>query len=488
MAKRNELPALAASLLITVAVLGGGVWWLKGQFNGTGSASDTGNSAQVASGKTGIAGADGSSGRSILSEKVSTAKQNGLDALAKGDYATAQTEFAAALKENRNDPESLIYLNNAKIGNSKAYSIAMSVPAGSNLNSALEIMRGVAQAQSDINEAGGIGSRPVKILVVDDSDNKETAAAIATDLVNDKAVLGVVGHYSSDTTLAAAEKYEAGQLTMISPTSTAVKIADAGDYIFRTVPSDRLAAAVLARHVLNEINKKQAVVFYTSKSAYSNSVKTEFTTELLSNGGKVVADFDVSESSFSAGQALKTAKEAGAEVIMLALNADTLDTALQVISVNQKELPMVGGDSLYDPKILDIGQANAKGLTVAVPWHILSHEQSPFAQESRQLWGGNVSWRTAMAYDAVKVLAAAIDENPTREGVQAALAASGFSAQGATDTVSFFPSGDRNQPSQLVEVVKGSAAGGDYTYEPVPVVGQESVSHWSIVGPLAPVN
>jgi branched-chain amino acid transport system substrate-binding protein len=483
MAKRNELPALAASLLITAALLMGGVWWLKGQFNEAGSTSDTGNSAQVASGKAGIAGADGSSGRSMLSEKVSPAKQNGLDALAKGDYATAQTEFTAALKEKRNDPESLIYLNNAKIGNSKAYSIALSVPAGDNLNSALEIMRGVAQAQSDINEAGGIGSRPVKILVVDDSDNKETAAAIATDLVNDKAVLGVVGHYSSDTTLAAAEQYEAGKLTMISPTSTAVKIADAGDYIFRTVPSDRLAAAVLARHVLNEINKKQAVVFYTSKSAYSNSVKTEFTTELLSNGGKVVADFDVSESGFNAARAMKTAQEAGADVIMLALNADSLDTALQVISVNQQALPMVGGDSLYDPKILDIGQANAEGLTVAVPWHILSHEQSPFATESRQLWGGNVSWRTAMAYDAVQVLAAAIKENPTREGVQAALSASGFSAAGATDAVSFFPSGDRNQPSQLVKVVPGSAAGGNYTYEPVPAVGSE-VSQWTIIGPL----
>ncbi len=474
MAERNELPALVASLLLTAALLGGGAWWLKSNvFNGS---SPSGDAAQVSSAQagaqTGSAGADGTSGRSILSESVSEAKQKGLDALAKKDYATAQTEFEAALKEKRNDPEALIYLNNAKIGNGKAYSIAVSVPAGSKINPALEMLRGVAQAQSDINEAGGISGQPLRVLIMDDNGNKDTAAAVADELVKNKDVLGVIGHYSSDASLAAAEVYESGKLAMISPTSTAVKIADAGDYIFRTVPSDRLAASVTARYVLSTLNRKQAVVFYTSESAYSNSVKSEFTTELLSNGGQVVADFDVSASGFSVSQAIKTAQENGADVIMLDLNADTLDTALQVISVNQKQLPMVGGDSMYDPKILDIGQANAEGLTVAVPWHILSHESSPFATESKQLWGGNVSWRTAMAYDAAQTLAAGIAKDPTRAGVQAALSASGFSVQGATNKVSFFPTGDRNQPSQLVQIVPGNAAGGNFTYEPIPPVGE----------------
>ncbi len=482
MAERNELPALVASLLLTAALLGGGAWWLKGHvFNAASSSSD--GAAQVSAKPAGSAGADGTSGLSILTENISAAKQTGLDALAKKDYAAAQSAFEAALQEKRNDPEALIYLNNAKIGNSKAYSIALAVPAGGKINPALEIMRGVAQAQSDINEAGGVNGQPLKVLLFDDKGDKAAAKAIATELVNDKAILGVVGHYSSDTTLAAAEVYESGKLAMVSPTSTAVKVADAGDYIFRTVPSDRLSAAVTARYVLNDLNKKQAVIFYTSQSAYSNSVKSEFTTELLSNGGQVVSDFDVSASGFNVSRAMQTAKEAGAEVIMLALNADTLDIALQVIANNQKALPMVGGDSMYDPKILDIGQANAEGLTVAVPWHILSHEQSPFAQESRQLWGGNVSWRTAMAYDATETLAAGIAQDPTRAGVQAALSASGFSVQGATDKVSFFPTGDRNQPSQLVQVVPGKAAGGDYTYEPIPAIGAE-VSQWTIVGPI----
>jgi branched-chain amino acid transport system substrate-binding protein len=468
MPPKNEFPVLVASLLVTAALLGGGAWWLKGEFfNEAASPTNGSQPTQIAPGQANSAQSDGSSGAAVFAEEVSSAKQKGLDALKKGDYATAQTEFAAALKEDRNDPESVIYLNNAKIGKSRAYTIALSVPAGTTRDLALEMTRGVAQAQSDINEKGGIGGQPLKVLLINDNDNPEMAAAIASELVNNKAVLGVIGHSISDTTLAAAVNYEAGKLPMISATSTAVKIAEAGDYIFRTVPSDRLAAKALAGHVLNGLNKKKVVVFYTGKSTYSKSVKEEFATELISDGGEVVADFDTSLPGFNVAQAMKTAKEAGAEVIMLASTSETLDIALKIIAANQQKLPMVGGDELYNPSILNKGQAYAAGLTVAVPWHILSHAQSPFATESRQMWGGDVSWRSAMAYDAVKVLAAAIAQDPTREGIQATLAASGFSAEGATDAVRFFSSGDRNQASQLVKIVPGTAAGGDFMYEPV---------------------
>ncbi|MEL6939699.1 MAG: ABC transporter substrate-binding protein [Cyanobacteria bacterium J06598_1] len=473
MAKKNELPALMASLLVTFALLGGGAWWLKDSLlagNNGGSGDQTSQRADESSGRSGegtIAGADGSSGLSVLSENVSSTKQKGLDALADDDYATAKVEFTAALAEVKNDPESLIYLNNATIGKGRAYSLAVIVPAGSSESAAAELMRGAAQAQSDINDAGGIDGNPLKLLLVNDDDDKATAAEIANELVDNDDVLGVVGHYSSGTTLEVAPIYEAGGLPMISPTSTAVDISSAGDYIFRTVPSDRLAAATLSRHVLNKINETEAVVFYTSESAYSQSVKSEFTTELLSNGGQVVADFDVSESGFDEREALEEARDKGASVLMLALNTATIDIANDVIRANQQDLPMVGGDSLYNPKILSESGGDALGLTVAVPWHILSHEQTPFVAQSRQLWGGDVNWRTATAYDAVRSLAAGLASDQSRDGLAEALAAPGMEIEGATDSIRFLPTGDRNQPSQLVTVEPGNRSGGGYDYVPV---------------------
>ncbi|NJM96336.1 MAG: ABC transporter substrate-binding protein [Phormidesmis sp. RL_2_1] len=487
MSKKSELPALIAALVVTAGLLGGGAWWLKNNVMGpegsfippvglgndsSGSNDSSGNSGSARgtssnAGDIDVAGADGRSGQSILPGAVTAAKQAGLDAFAKGDYAAAEAAFSAALKEQRNDPEALIYLNNAAIGNDQAYTIAVAVPASPAVNPAMELLRGAAQAQTDINQAGGINGKPLKMLLLDDQDDEARAKAIASALIGDPAVLGVVGHFSSSTTLAVAESYEASGLTLVSPTSTAVKIAESGDYIFRTVPSDRLAAATLSRYVLNDLNQQKAAVFYTSESAYSQSVKSEFTTELLSNGGDVVAEVDVSTSGFSAGKAVQAAKAAGAEVIMLALNTATLDQANQIIALNQQDLPMVGGDSLYNPKVLDVGRQNALGLTVAVPWHILSHAQTPFVKESQALWGGDINWRTATAYDAVMTLAEGIKLDPTRPGVAAALAEPGLSIAGSTAPIRFLPTGDRNQASQLVTVQPGNRSGSGYDYVPV---------------------
>lgn len=254
---------------------------------------------------------------------------------------------------------------------------------------------------------------------------------------------------------------------MISPTSTAVKLADAGDFVFRTVPSDRLAAATLARHTLNALKKKKAAVFYNSESTYSRSVKSEFTTELLSNGGEVVAEFDTAEPGFSVSNAVKAAKAKGTDVIMLGLTLGTIDIPIQVMAVNQTDLPIVASDSLYSPRVLEVGRDNAIGMTIAVPWHTLSHAQSPFVATARQLWGGDVNWRTATAYDAAMALAAGIEETPNREGVAGVLADTNFAAAGATEDVRFFSTGDRNQTSQLVTVQKGNRTSSGYEFVPI---------------------
>jgi branched-chain amino acid transport system substrate-binding protein len=72
-----------------------------------------------------------------------------------------------------------------------------------------------------------------------------------------------------------------------------------------------------------------------------------------------------------------------------------------------------------------------------------------------------------MAYDAVVTLAAGIEQNPTRDGVATALSEGGFQTEGATSAVRFLPTGDRNQPFQLVEVVPGSRSGTGYDFVPV---------------------
>jgi branched-chain amino acid transport system substrate-binding protein len=84
--------------------------------------------------------------------------------------------------------------------------------------------------------------------------------------------------------LAAGKAYQEGQLVLISPTSTTVQLSGFGNYVFRTVPSDRFAAAALSRYMLNQLKKQKASIFFNSSSNYSKSLKDEFTTALFGDG------------------------------------------------------------------------------------------------------------------------------------------------------------------------------------------------------------
>jgi branched-chain amino acid transport system substrate-binding protein len=471
MSQKNDTPALILSLLVTLALLGGGLWWFANRFG-------TGQPSSSPSQTTPSANSDPNNPVSLrdrlsFGEKLlftngaSSDKQNGVAAIAAQDYPKAIASFQAALQSNRNDPESLIYLNNAKIGTETAPTIAVSVPATESSNPALEILRGVAQAQTQVNQAGGINGTPLRVLVVNDDNDPSLCKEVATALVQDPSVLGVVGHYGSDATLAAGAIYQAGGLAMISPTSTSVQISNLGNAVYRTVPSDRFTASALSRYMLNTQQKQNAAIYYSSASSYSKSLKEELTTALTSDGGSVVAEYDLSSPAFRAAETIDQATKQGAQVLVLAANTATIDPALQVIAANQQRLQILGGDSLYTPKVLQSGAA-AAGMVVAVPWVLLSNPNSPFAQESRQLWGGDVNWRTAMAYDAAMTLAEGLKSGDDRRAVLQAIAQPGFTFQGATGTVKFLPSGDRNQPMQLVVVESGARSGYGYDFVPAP--------------------
>ncbi len=396
-------------------------------------------------------------------------KQAGASAFRSGQYSEAVQRFNQALQQNRNDPEALIYKNNAQIlqNNQSAYTLAVSLPIGTSVNSAQEILRGVAQAQEEVNATGGINNQGLKVIIANDSNNPELAQAIAKTFVNTPEILGVIGNFGSDATLATAPIYESGQLVLISPTSTSTQITNAGHYIFRTVPSDRFSGSTLARYLLNQLNLKKAVIFYNRLNDYSNSLQTEFTTAFTGDGGEVVTAFDLSQPNFNGIKALEVARQQGAEAIILTPDSSTLEPALQVVRANRRQLPILGGDSVYKPETLKVG-SDATGMVIAIPWHILATDNSAFSKQAIQRWGGEVNWRTAMAYDATKVFIKALSTNPTRTGIQQTLSEPNFSVAGATGTIRFLPSGDRNQALQLVTIEAGNRSGFGYDFIPLP--------------------
>lgn len=410
---------------------------------------------------------------SILSEK-----QKGVEAFADRKYSEAISLFEQARKKEPRDPETLIYLNNARIAaqNLPAYTIAVAAPLDSGKDdvnqSGQELLRGVAQAQDEVARGQKINGKSLKVAIADDADREDQGTEIANVLTGtDKSdILAVVGHFSSSVTLKTAPVYEQEKLVLVSPTSTSEDISKSGDFIFRTVSSDRVTAQSLSSYWLNRVRQKTVAVFYNPGNPYSQSLRDQFQTNFISGDGKIVEDFDLSTILFNPDIDVDQAKKLGSKGLILFPNISTRDQAIKAIKANRDGYCMVGGDTLYNFQTLkDAGKASVYRLVIATFWHRLNSPNQQFPKDSQILWRAPVSPNTASAYDATRAVIEALKNQspPTRINVQEALATPSFNAIGATGKISFDKNGDRKEPIiQLVAVVPSS---NNSAYEFVPI-------------------
>lgn len=450
MSQKNDTLALIISLLLTLGILGGGYWFLKGRTSKN-PATNNPNTTTVTSSEQ-IKQSLGNT-QLVLNDNTPQ-KAAGIQAFSQGNYKQAISNFQASLKIKPNDPESLIYLNNAQAQNHNPLKIAVVVPIGKSESIAKEILRGVAQKQNEINQQGGINGRYLQVLIVNDNNDPQLAQQVASQLGKDKSILAVMGHNSSNATIPAAQEYEKSGLVMISPTSNANEIATLGNYIFRTIPSVKFEATALSRYVVNQGKKTKILVCFDSQTKYSVSFKEDFTNSILTDGGQVInVNCDFADPNFNPLTIFSQAKQQGADSILLVPSVDKIPSAIAMIQANQKQLSLFGASALYTFETLEKGQNLADGMVLTVPWYPDAFLNHPFSKNAVKLWGGEVNWRSALSYDAAHSLGIAFKQNTTRQGIQQTLSDPNFNTQGASGEIRFLPSGDRQSAPIFVKIV-----------------------------------
>lgn len=400
-------------------------------------------------------------------------RDEGIEAFRKGDYQTAVDSFKRAVEGNRNDPEVLIFYNNALARQQGSpYTLAVVVPVDSRLSSAQEMLRGVAQAQNEFNASGGSNGQLLEIVIANDGNDSKLATQVAEQIINDDSVLGVIGHNSSDASEAGLAVYEKANLPMISPTSTSTTLD--GDVFFRTVPSDAVAAEKLAQYAWDELAISEVVIFYNPKSSFSSSLQSAFEEKFKELGGSSVSK-DMTDPQLNAGIEVSTAAlEDQAEAILLFPNTDYTSVAIELAKANSKlsqsrRMQLLGGDSLYSRDTLIAGGESTEGLIIPVAWFSGAEQFKDFSQASEQQWGGPVSWRTAMSFDATQAFIQALSENMTRVKVLENLKQTDISAgETSGQSLQFTLEGERESDPVLAHVVRGSrnrVPGSDFGFE-----------------------
>ncbi|MBW4476456.1 MAG: protein kinase [Tolypothrix brevis GSE-NOS-MK-07-07A] len=407
-------------------------------------------------------------------------KQAGMSDFSQGKFKKAQQNFQEAINffkkaalDNTTavkcsvDPETLIFLNNAKANDSTQPPLTIAIVNPINGTSvefsrlSEQILRGVAHLQNKINQRKGINKQLLQVIIARDDNTPQIATRVAKYIADNKIpgdeafngnILAVIGNFTSDAILGGDKVYESEKLVAISPTSTAVRKKTSGykfklsKYVFRIAPSDAVASSDLFEYIQKNFPGEKAGIFYNSDKIYSKSLKEELESNFTP---KNVFSCDLGKMTIN--QCDSQMKNAN--LLMLSLGSgEATSKGLFAIQLNNNK-HLFAGDSFYsDDKLTPDFAEKAKNMILAVPFDI---ELTPqwYKDESIKLWETRyVGWRSATAHDAAQVIADALQQlgnNPTRQGLYDVLSNKDFqSTPGATGIVEFDESGDRKVKSE----------------------------------------
>ncbi len=157
-----------------------------------------------------------------------------------------------------------------------------------------KVKNGIELAMEEINTAGGINGGVVQVIFEDDGSSPDKGRDAMVRLIDDEGVRVIIGAVGSSVTMAIAPICEKKEVLLLSPSSSAPAITDAGDFIFRNYPSDILEGTAMADFSRN-LGLKSIVVFSVDNE-WGTGLTEVFTRRFESRTRKVVKTFTVSAS------------------------------------------------------------------------------------------------------------------------------------------------------------------------------------------------
>ena len=285
--------------------------------------------------------------------------------------------------------------------------------------------------------ASQVDSDNIEIIFEDSKCEGKDAANAINKLINiDKASV-IIGELCSGATLAAAPIAEQNQVVLISPASTSPDITNAGEYIFRTIPSDALQGAFAADLVHAQDAQRLAVIY--SNDDYGQGFEAVLREKFSELGGTVVASEAVDRGSTDARTQLTKIRAANPDAVYIISNSTAATVAIlkQMKEVGIVNIPVLGSEGLRSPDIIEGAGVAAEGLIVSS----VSSGTSDFITGYNQVYGTDPGPFAAQAYDAFMIIVQAINAGAVT-GTEIKEAIAGVTYEGASGTISFDDNGD----------------------------------------------
>lgn len=312
---------------------------------------------------------------------------------------------------------------------------------------------GIKLAVDEINAAGGINGKQIRLITYDDKGDAREAGTAVTRLTTKDGVVAVLGEVASGLSLAGAPVCQESGVPMVTPSSTNPKVTKIGDMIFRVCFIDPFQGSVCAKFASEHAGLKagKAAILTDQASPYSVGLQEEFQKAFEKLGGKVVTKqtYQAGDQDFSA--QLTAIRSSEPDVVFVpGYYTDVGNVALQARKLGLTT-PLLGGDGWDSSKLGEIAGSAIDGCFYSN--HYSQEDPNPRVQEFIKKYSERHKQTpdglAALGYDAARILFAAMKRAKSLDGkALAAELAQTTNFDGVTGNISI--DGDRNAVKSAV--------------------------------------
>jgi branched-chain amino acid transport system substrate-binding protein len=289
----------------------------------------------------------------------------------------------------------------------------------------------------------------VELVPFDDQAKPDVGVANAKNMVTDKDILAVVGHYNSGVAIPSSEIYKDAQLVEISPANTNPVVTDRNyPIVNRVCGRDDVQGVVGAEYAAKEMKVKTAYVIH-DKTTYGQSI-AEFFRDHAKKLGVQIVGFEGTEEKSNFDPILTPVKAKNPDLIYFGgiySQAGPLFKQAREKGIKAKFMGPDGIDSSDLAKIAGSAVVGMNYTTVAGPVSVYPKAKE-FAKAYKEKFKKDPEPFGAQAYDsaaiALKAVEAAIKANggkmPSREAVAKEVRKVKYA--GLTGTIEFDGKGD----------------------------------------------
>ncbi len=316
-------------------------------------------------------------------------------------------------------------------------------------------------AQLAVDEANKRGlqiqGKPVQLQLLqqDDRTNPRTAEFVARYLAK-TGVVGVIGHWNSAASLAAAPIYNAAGVIQISPATMSTLYTQQGNRAtFRTIGNNGSAGSYTADYAVKILQTRRVLVV-DDGTPFGRGFVEQFSRSAKEHGAQIVGSHTVSDKTSDFNAVLAEAVRLRPDAVLfggLDMQASTLARAIKRRNLQTR---FIGASGTVGLPFLRAAGADGNGSIVLEPG--LPMDKMPgwksFEKNYMQKFDSNIDLYAPFAYDATQVLIAAMRQANSVDPKKVAEALHDIHFAGMTGMISFNREGDLNHPTFTIYEVQ----------------------------------